>query len=268
MRAREFLWVFFLGLLCGALGEALLFLREQCARAESTLAQDFRVLAFVDGELSGIKAQSLQEQIRTLPGVIDVQYLSRDTVLSNLKQRDPSVAKSVSLLGENPLGSVFEIRLDGETLPQLSQWQAAAMKIPELSDLRFKPKELQAILQLRFYRHFATLALALAAIPWFLGASLGFWTSVVEPSSTLETPLPKMAVAAAATAAGMALIYAAASPMKASLLWLWPPLRSQWGLFLAGTLGAGFWIEPRAEKKMVVAPKRSVPRRVPMETVA
>ena len=266
MRAREFLWVFFLALLCGSVGEALLFLREQCSRAETALTGDFRVLAFLNSDLPSARAQLLEKEIRTLEGVAEVHYQSRESVLSTLKERDASVVRSVAVLGENPLGSVIEIRLDPEILPQLAQWvEASSKKFPELADVRFKPREVQAILQLRFYRHFATLALALAAIPWFLGAALGFWTAVVEPESALETPLPKLAVAAAGAAAGMALIFAAAAPMRTSVLWMWPALRSQWGLFLSGTLGAGFWIEPRVERGAVARKARRALTRAKIE---
>jgi len=244
LRTREILWVFFLGLLCGVVGETLLFLRLQCRQVEAALSEDFRVLAFLNSDLGTTKAQVLEEKVRAMPGVAEVKYLSRDAVLSFLKERDPRLVQAVSILGENPLGSVLEIRLEPDALPQLAQWTLAASKLPELSDLRFKQAQAQAILQIRFYRHFLDLAISLAALPWFLGAVLGLGCALFHqelPHALRSLPW-RLAAACAGTLAGMGMVYAAATPMRSAPLWLWPSLSSQLVLFIAGSWGGGLWV--------------------------
>lgn len=253
LRRRKTLWIFFLGSLCGVAGETLLFMRQQCRHVESSLSEDFRVLAFLNSDLSASKGQILEEEVRALPGVVDVRHLSRDSALTFLKERDPEMIKSVSVLGENPLNSVLEIQLTSEMLPQLSQWIDAASKLPELSDLRFKPLQVQAILQVQFYRHFLDLAMSLVAVPWFLGAVLGLWygfNGFTAPQVS-RVLLPQLAAAAAGTLAGMGAVYAAAVPMNSAPLWLWPSVGSQAALLLAG-LAAGLWIEQSSSAEMHV----------------
>lgn len=224
-------------------------MRRQCRQVESSLSEDFRVLAFLKSDLSPSKAKVLEEEVRALPEVADVQYLSSDSALSYLKERSPEMIQSVSVLGENPLDAVMEIRLLPDALPGLAQWIDNASKISELSDLRYKPLQAKAILQARFYRHFLELAMSLAALPWFLGAAMGLWSTCqgLASSDMLTVFLSRLAIAAVGALAGMGVIYAVIAPANSAILLLWPTLKSQIGLFMSGMAG-GFWIgRPPAE---------------------
>jgi len=229
----------------GLAGETLLFLRHQCARVEASLLADFRVLAFVSEKAEG-REKVVEEKIRALDGVRDVRFISREAELAELKERDPDVAQSVALLGENPLPPAFEIRLFPEAAARLPAWLDSLYKLEGLSDVRFKPMEIQAILQTGFYRRFIELAMSAAALVWFAGCAAGLWFSTRKAgaASLWREVKPRMEYGLVFACIGAGMIYLAALPFKAQAgLWAWPSLPVQAALVLAGAVGAGLWSE-------------------------
>lgn len=229
------------GLLCGVVGETLLFLEAQARRVETVLADDFRIVLFLSSEPAEAKRKALEERLRALPGTRDVRYVSRDEALESLRRQDPEITRSVALLGENPLQSAFEARLEPESISRASQWADGAGRLDGLADIRFKPLEVQAVVQCQFFVRFLRLAVSLSAFFWLAGAAAGLWAALRlrEARGVVEGLPPRLALAAIGAAGGMSLVFVAALPLKtAPAGWASPTASAQAALFVAGVLGA------------------------------
>lgn len=256
------------GLLCGTLGETLLFLEAQARRVESVLAEDFRIVAFLAADLPEAGRKELEGKLGGLPGTREVRFVSRDEALEGLRGQDPELMRSVALLGENPLQSAFEATLAPESIARAPQWADAASELPGVGDIRFKPMQAQAVVQCQFYARFLRLALSLAAFFWLAGSAASLLAALrLREARGVVAGLPaRVAMAGIGSAGGMGLVLAAALPLKASPVgWAAPALWSQACLFLIGLLGAlaawdwsgaagGLAAEPSAPRELAAAP--------------
>lgn len=232
-----------LGLLCGTVGETLLFMEAQTRRVEEALCADFRIVAFLDGQLPEAAVRALEASLLEVPGTAGVRFVSRDESLAALRHQDPEMMRSVALLGENPLESAFEVELHPESVARSSEWAEAAAKLKEVGDIRFKPMEVQAIVQAQFFVRFLRLALSLSGFFWLAGAAAGLWAalSTREARGILDGLPSRAAMAGLGAAAGMGLVLVAALPLRsAPAAWAAPTPLSQALLFGAGLLGAFF----------------------------
>ena len=183
----------------------------------------------------------LEDKLQALPGTAEVRYVSRDAALDALRKEDPELMKSIALLGENPLQSAFEARLEPESIARASQWADGASKLAGVGDIRFKPMEVQAVVQCQFFVRFLRLALSLSAFFWLAGAAAGLWAALrlKEARGVIEGLPQRLGLAAIGAAGGMGLVLIAALPLKtAPAGWAAPPGWAQAFLFIAGVLGA------------------------------
>lgn len=242
------------GLLCGTIGETLLFLDAQVRRVEALLVQDFRIVAFLLGELPEPKWRTVEEKLRALPGTFDVRFLSRDGALEALRGQDPELMDAVTLLGENPLNSSFEIALAHDAVGLASAWTTAAARIPEIGDIRFKPMQVRAVVQCQFYSRFLRLAISLAGFFWLAAAAAAVWAALNfrEARGALEGLGPRLCMAGIGSAGGMGLVAVAALPLKsAPAAWASPTAAAHACLFAAGLMGALLtwdWARPGREQ--------------------
>ena len=229
--------LFALAAAAGLAGETLLLAESHCSRLESAMRDDFRVVVFARGPLDEPRAKVLEEKLRAAPEVADVTFVSADEALAALKRDDPELAESTALIGDNPLPAAFEIRPAPEALTRLGAWIDAVSRLSELSDLRYKPGQVQAILRLRFYAYLlrVTLSTLLCLI-----AALALGLVRLSVGGRAAKDSEKMALwAAAGGAAGAAFALAMSWPLhRDELLWAWPQPAAQLALLAAcATLG-------------------------------
>jgi len=224
--------LFVLAAAAGLAGEALLLAERHCSQLEASLRDDFRVVLFMRASLSEARVKVLEEKIRATPEVEDVRYISADEALADLKARDPELAESVALVGDNPLPAAFEVRPAPESLTHLGEWLDGAQGLADWSDLRYKQGEVQAILRLRFYAHLLrmTLSTLMCLIAGLALAGLGFSAAGgVKPVALLP-----VLWAAGGGAAGAAFALAICWPLhRDELLWAWPVPLAQVALLAA-----------------------------------
>lgn len=233
---------FIFGTLAGLSGEALLLLRQHSLGAETALAEDFRVLAFVKESASDSKLKVLEEQLRSMPHVKETRFVPADESLAGLREQEPELVESLTWLGENPLPAAFEVRLEPASLARFQDWLSAAEPVLEELDVRYKAGQVRAAMQLQFYGHFLTLvlcgALCLAAL------------SVVAAIAWTRSPLrfsrhaPSAASAAAGAAAGMGAACLLVLPMKAHFAWWSVPGPGAQLALLGGTALLGLTMSP------------------------
>src|SRR5688500_11566133 len=100
----------------------LLFLERQCAKVESVLKEDFRVVLFLKEDPAPGREKVLAEQLLGLPGVQDARFISRQEALAELRRDEPELVESALLLSDNPLLPAFEVKLDDDNLARAPQW--------------------------------------------------------------------------------------------------------------------------------------------------
>lgn len=230
-------WVFAFAAASALAAQTLLLVERQCARLESALSDDFRVVFFLRGAPEESKRAVLEEKLRAQPEASEVRYVSPEDGLAAVRHEDPDLVDAVALVGDNPLPGAFEIKPAPESLARLAVWIGAVQSLADWSDVRWKPAQLQAILRARLYGHWLRLTLstllcaaAMLAL-WALGSSL----NVGDRESSAG-----LAVAGAlGGAAGLAFAALAAWPLRRDgLLWAGPPPWTQAAITAAcGMLG-------------------------------
>lgn len=241
--SSRLLAVFGAGLILGLGGETLLFLKKHCSGVENFLREDFRVLAFLRSDLEAGRLKVLEEKLRALDGVDEVQFVSRDEAMWRLRQEAPELVEAVTWLGESPLPPAFEIILSPESLGRLPQWLEAASSLSEWVELRYKGAQVRAILQFRFYGRFIALILGAA-----FSVAMILCLPILLREGGLDAFQWRRDLAAAGTAAagaglGMAAACLAAYPLHGYLAWWSLPGPCEQGLLLAasGALGWVLW---------------------------
>ena len=246
-RRSQLVFAALLGLAVGVSGETLLFLQRQARVVEQALEQDFRVLLFLRADADDGKLKVLAEQLRALPDVDDVRPVGRQEQLSDLRRDDPELVESVMLVGDNPLTPAFEVRLAEGGIGRVTEWLTRAQSVADFADARYKPAEVQAILQARFYARFIDLALAAAVCALAALVLAGLWAARRAKSLwTRQSGWPAAASAVAAAVAA-ALVAALLLPMRGlSAWWDFPGALAQ-ALLVAAAAGAGWALCARPE---------------------
>lgn len=240
MTPARALTAFLVGLLAGLAGETLLFLEGQCARVETALRDDFRVVCFLKSEPEPGREKVLEEQLRALDGVEDVRYVSRTEALSELRREEPQLVESALLLSDNPLLPAFEVRLDELGLARMPQWLSEARELADWSDVRYKNAQVQAALQAQFYRHAIDVSLSAAVCAAALLVLVGLWSHGGKMSLKGRSGAPAL-VAAAGACSGAAVTALVALPLRVlTPWWSWPPASKQ-ALLVAGAAAMG-WV--------------------------
>ena len=261
---KRSLWVVscLVGLIGGLGGETLLFFESQCARVEEALKDDFRILLFLKSDVDEGRRKVLDEKLLALPDVEGIRYVSSGDALAELRRRDPELAESALIVGDNPLSPAYELRLSNEGFGRVPALIAAARAVEGWADVRYKPAQVRSILQAQYCRHLLAvvfsamlclvLMLALAAL-WRAGRGAGLGRSGASPVEggagwgrfgwgfrfPAFSPAPLAAAAGAAAGAGLTALIAIPIKLLTSW-WAWPSLASQ-AVLVAGAAVAG-WV--------------------------
>lgn len=97
-------------------------------QALGNLDSETEVSVFLRQDIGSTQSQALGNKLAAIPGVAAVQFVSRDTALSQLRQQ-PGMASVIAALKSNPLPDAFVLRLS-DTSPALAdgvQQQAAVL---------------------------------------------------------------------------------------------------------------------------------------------
>lgn len=248
---RRFLGLFLFGLVAGLLGEGALLMRAHCLRAEFLLLEDFRLLAFLSGEAGEGRRKLAEERLQALPATDKVRYVSPQESLAEIEADHPDIGRSVALLGDNPLPGVLEVQIRPDRFSGLDGWLKAAGAVPDVTDILYKPLQVQAITQVQFYSRYLSLLLSLAACLWALGLAWALWSAGPRLSGTRTPSLAQAlgssgeAAARAAACGGGAFLGAGlslllAAPAAAGGLRAWPSPWLQAVLVLGAAAGGAF----------------------------
>ncbi|MBI4656672.1 MAG: hypothetical protein HY746_08010 [Elusimicrobia bacterium] len=155
--------VFIIGFCLGFLLESLLFIYTQVKEIGLILKEDFKIILVKDPAVKA-SVNGIEDGIRSLGGVSEVFFISRQERLKNLEKDDPEIANSISSIGANPLPDTFEVSLDETAIGQVDRWINSASKIEGISDIKHKPFEAYAILHAMFYSHFIFVSIVVSFV--------------------------------------------------------------------------------------------------------
>lgn len=247
MKKHRLFFGFVLGAAVGLGGETLALIQRQCLRVEQVLREDFRVVLFLKAEPEEGREKVLEEQLRALPDVEDVRAVSSQEALDALRREEPRLVEAVSFLSDDPLQPAFEVKLADGALGRLPQWLARAGALADWSDVRYKPAQVEAILQAAFYARFVGVALSGLVCLAALLALAGLWSSVAPGKAHGpgwgRALLAHPAAAAGALAGGIFGAGAAAAialPLKAGVVGLAWPSAAQQAAILAAAAVSGW----------------------------
>ncbi|MBI4051744.1 MAG: hypothetical protein HY400_04485 [Elusimicrobia bacterium] len=248
-------WVVAVALVCGIVGEALLFVRHQCFQIESYLLEDFRIVIFVSDSISENALKILGDRLQAMPMLEQVRYVSAQASLEKLEGNHSTLKQAVLLLGRNPVLPSFEVKVSADALGSLADWLPGIRMIPEVQDVRYKALQADAILQVRFYERFVGLATSLCLSVVLIASVVLLWRMAAWPArpgpavaTYFQEALPWILSGIGATLLGMGFCFLIAYPIRyLSPFWVWPPFPQQ--LVLAGTGGLWGWIIFWSHKK-------------------
>jgi len=201
------------GLIGGILGESLLFFRAHLSEAEKALGSDLKILVFLEESVDDERATVIGEKLTALEGTERAVFVSPEEALARIEARDPTVFRSVAVMGENPLPGAFEVDLRDDAIGSLPVWAESVRDFVEVDEVVFKPLQVRALMQMRFYERFANMSVSLAAACaslWIAWCIMGFIRSRQRISADLRREL--------ALAGGVSLLGALIGLTAAALL--------------------------------------------------
>ncbi|MBI4056385.1 MAG: hypothetical protein HY399_02435 [Elusimicrobia bacterium] len=232
-----------LGLVFGVGGEALLFVRHQCLEIESYLMEDFRIVVFVKGSLSENQQKVLEDRLRALPIVEEVQYISSQESLRRIEGREPRLTEAVKFLGKNLLPPSFEVTISSEAVGSLKDWLPRVQAVPDVQEVKYKTLQADAIMQVQFYEQFLKLILVLCLSLVLIVSALFLTRMTSWPLALLHLKgaFSWFLLGAGGAALGIGFCFLMAYPLRyLSPFWAWPPLN--WQLSLGAAGGLWGWI--------------------------
>ena len=202
-----------------------------------------QILLVVQDKMPQQDLRALESKIHSLPDVLQARFVTKEDGLLLLKNKDPELAKSIVLFGDNPIPEFFEVKIDDNAIGNIDAWLDSNVYkagLKGISGVLYKAEEAYAILQVNFYRSFIRLSLALAAL------SLVLFSFFVELSAVKKMPvMPSVRHASGWIFSGILggataslLCWMLVFPMKylSPMLWSYSSLKWQCALLLAGAL--------------------------------
>jgi len=187
---RGYRQVFLLSFCVGLLAESAVFIEGQTKVIFELLKEDLKIMLIVKERLPLDEFKNTEQKLSSLPHMQSAEFVSKDAGLKLLKEKDPELAKSVMLFGENPMPEFFEIKLDESALGSIGTWLEKNIlngKMSGIAGVSYKPEQVSAVLQAGFYNRFMNLVLAIT------GVIFGLFAFFVELNAVKAGPfLPSL----------------------------------------------------------------------------
>lgn len=237
-RRKGYRIVFLITFLFSIYTTSILFLYFQSKTINRFLSNDFRIIVAIK---DGVK-DDIVSKVANIKGVKSCKRVSSDDLMSKLEKEDKELYFSIRSLSKNPIPDVVEVEIDSMYLGGIDNIVDEISKVSGISDIRYRPDEIVAIMHTEFYSRFLLFVFGMGFVVIFLmiifsiihaGIS-GFWASVVESSKWFLNGI-------AGSAVGIGFVYIILLPIKnITPLWNW----FEWYYSFAIILSCGFigWV--------------------------
>jgi len=213
-------------------------MHAQMREIATLLKEDFRVVVVRDGKTREAPEKT-GAALAGIKGTVQAVFVSRQDRLARLKAEEPELVSSVLPPGENPMPETWEASISEDSLGDINAWVSAALRVPGVGDIKYKPLEAYAIMHSIFYGHLITLGLALSFLAFMIMAAMALAHGHTPASLLASLGADRnwfLAGAGGGTASALA-AYAVVYPVKyLSPVWVWPNPFWQVGLVASGAL--------------------------------
>jgi cell division transport system permease protein len=144
---------------------------------------EFDIRAFLAPDVSDLEARDIGEQIRAIPGVLEVQFVSAEEALRQLGKAYGMDVREV--FGGNPLPAGFRVRLDPETDPEKTTLAIGEIAGIEETDFSRRSEYLTRLFFVILGARFLVFA-ALLTIGFIVAFSIGITTRLTAHARQRE----------------------------------------------------------------------------------
>ncbi len=112
--------------------------------ARKMLSQELGILVFIK-EGTKLDVLSFTEQIKKIPGVVEVKYIPKEKALQEISEK-PDVRQEISILGFNPLPDSFEVKTQTAFTPgELQTIADEILLIPDVDSVDYGQESLENV---------------------------------------------------------------------------------------------------------------------------
>src|SRR5579872_1409837 len=170
-----------------SIAAALVFGLEQTLKsAEDSIKQSLLVSVFMQSSLSDEQAQKWGSQLQTKDSEIqNVNFISKDQALQEA-QKDPSLARSLMILKENPLPSTFVLRYSDRAWLERDELATLLKSLPEIQEIRWDSQSRSVFRSLHQWRAWLIRFSAFSGVLLIVWAFMGIYQFLALRASLTE----------------------------------------------------------------------------------
>ena len=225
--------VFLASFIIGIYFEIVMFFYFQTRNISQLLLNDFRVVVALkkNAKLDLIKKRILENR-----WVKGIEYLSRDKILSELERTDNLLYLSIKSMASNPIPDILKIEIDPLFLGNIDTIVDTLSKEDDITDIRYKPDEVVAIMHAEFYKRLLFLVIGITIVLIFFIFVTGvLHVGVSNFFTSLNQSFKWFLNGFLGSALGVIGVYVMVYPVKyVSQIWYWPSFYYHLIIFLSG----------------------------------
>jgi len=177
--------VFLATLIFGIYFETIIFFYIQSNKISELLLKDFKVIVALKNQPD---IEKITSQISQIIGIKQVKYIKSEESIKKIENEDKELYLSIKSMPLNPVPDIITLDIDPAFMGNINSIVDKVSTINGVSDIRYKPDEIIAIMHTIFYSKFLFLVIGATVViisMTFLlaiiqvGAS-NFFTSLVE----------------------------------------------------------------------------------------
>lgn len=156
--------VFLISFLFSIYTSSILFIYFQSKIINKFLLEDFRIVAAISNK----KIEETVSKISQIKGIKAVNFVSSQELLKRLEEEDRELYLAVKSFSTNPVPDVAEIEVDDMYFGAVDNIVDNLSRIDGITDIRYRPDELVAIMHSEFYIRFLMFVLTMSFFVIFL----------------------------------------------------------------------------------------------------
>jgi cell division protein FtsX len=213
--------VFLATLIMGVYFEVVLFFYFQVRNISNLLLNDFRIVVALKKQSN---VEDVKKKILENKWVKGIEYMSRDKILDDLEKTDNLLYLSIKSMALNPIPDIIKIEVDPVFLGNIDMIVDTLSKNDSITDIRYKPDEVVAIMHIEFYKRLLFLIIGITvALVFVILVSAVLYVGVGGVLSSFGESVKWFFDGVFGSLCGILSVYFIVYPTKyISQLWYWP----------------------------------------------
>jgi len=225
--------VFLASFVIGIYFEIVIFFYFQARNISNILLNDFRVVVALK---KNANPDEVKKKILKNKWVKSIEYLSYEKILSDLEKNDNLLYLSIKSMALNPIPNIIKIEIDPLFLGNIDVIVDTLSKNDSITDIRYKPDEVVAIMHTEFYKKLLFLIIGITiAVIFILFISGIMHVGISNFFSSANESLKWFLNGFLGSFFGVVAVYVIIYPVKyISQIWYWPSFYYHIIIFLSG----------------------------------